>query len=56
MDGGNEQRVTIKFCFKAGLSATETLVLVQEACGNEALNQSNVFRRYSRFWDGRELV
>jgi len=27
MDGGNEQRVAIKFCFKAGLSATETLVL-----------------------------
>jgi len=26
MDGGNEQRVVIKFCFKAGLSATETLV------------------------------
>jgi len=25
MDGGNEQRVTIKFCFKAGLSATETI-------------------------------
>jgi len=28
MDGGNEQRVAIKFCFEAGLSATETLVLV----------------------------
>jgi hypothetical protein len=37
MDGGNEQRVAIKFCFKAGLSATETLVLVQKAYGNEAL-------------------
>jgi len=23
MDGGNEQRVAIKFCFKAGLSATK---------------------------------
>ena len=31
MDDGNEQRVAIKFCFKAGLSATETLVLVQKA-------------------------
>jgi len=41
MDGGNEQRVAIKFCFKAGLSATETLVLVQKACGNEAVNRSN---------------
>ena len=42
MDGGNEQRVAIKFCFKAGLTATETLVLVQKAYGNEALNRTNV--------------
>jgi hypothetical protein len=56
MDGGNEQRVAIKFCFKAGLSATETLVFVQKAYGDEALNRSNVFRWYSRFRDGRELV
>jgi len=49
-------RVTIKFCFKASLSATETLVLVQKAYGNEALNRSNVFRWCSRFQDGRELV
>jgi hypothetical protein len=56
MDGGNEQRVAMKFCFKAGLSATETLILVQKAYGNEALYRSNVFRWYSRFRDGRELV
>jgi hypothetical protein len=56
MDGGNEQRVAIKFCFEAGLSATETLVLVQKAYGNEALNRSKVFRGYSRFQDGRMLV
>jgi hypothetical protein len=56
MDGGNEQRVAIKFCIKAGLSLTETLVLVQKAYGNESLNGSNVYRRYSRFRDGRELI
>jgi hypothetical protein len=56
MDGGNEQRVAIKLCFKVGLSATETLVLVQKTYGNEALNRSNVFGWYSRFRDGRELV
>jgi hypothetical protein len=56
MDGGNEQRVAIKFCLKARLSATETLVLVQKANGNEALKRSNVLRWYSRFRDGRELV
>jgi histone-lysine N-methyltransferase SETMAR len=49
-------RVAIKFCFKSGLSATETLILVQKADGNEAVNRSNVFRWYSRFRDGRELV
>ena len=42
MDGGNEHKVAIKFCFKAGLSATETLVLVQKGYGNEAVNRSNV--------------
>jgi hypothetical protein len=35
MDGGYEQRVAIKFCFKAGLSATQTTVLVQKADGNQ---------------------
>jgi hypothetical protein len=38
MDGGNEQRFAIKFCCKAGLSVTETLVLVQKAYGNEAVD------------------
>jgi hypothetical protein len=56
MDGGNEQRVTIQFLFKAGLSATETLVLVQKAYGNEAVNRSNSIRWYSRFRDGRQVV
>jgi len=56
MDGGNEQRVVIKFCFKASLSATETLVLVQKAYGNGALNWSNVIRWNSQFWGGRGPV
>jgi hypothetical protein len=57
MGGGNEQRVAINVClFEAGLSATETLVLVQKAYGNEAVNRSNVFSWYSRFRDGRVLV
>jgi hypothetical protein len=49
-------RDAITFCFKAGLSATETLVLVKKAHGNEDLNRSNAFGWYSRFRDGRELV
>ena len=49
-------RVVIKFCFKAGLTATETPLLLQKAYGNEALNRSNVFRWYSRFLVGKEQV
>jgi hypothetical protein len=56
MDGENEQRVAIKFCFKVGLFATETLMLVQKAYGNEALNRSNFFRWCSQFRDEWELV
>jgi hypothetical protein len=33
MDDGNEQRVSIKVSFKAGLYATETLILVQRLMG-----------------------
>ena len=56
MDGGNEQRVATKVCFKSGLSVTEALVLVQKAYGNEAVNRSNAFKWYSGFREGRELV
>jgi hypothetical protein len=56
MDGRNEQRVAIKFCFEASLSVTETLVFMQKAYGNEAVNRSNAFRWYSQFQDRRELV
>jgi len=54
--GWQKWTVAIKFCFKAGLSATETLVLVQKAYGNKALDRSKVFRWYSRFWERWELV
>jgi len=56
MDCGNEQRGAIKFCFKAGLYATETRVLVQKAYRNEVLNRSNVCRQYSRFREGKVLM
>jgi len=55
MDGGNEQRVAIKFCFKAGLSVTETKGKAK-GLWEMAVNKSNVFRWYSRFRDGKELV
>jgi hypothetical protein len=49
MDGGNERRVAIIFCFKASQSTTETLALVQKAFGNEALNRSKVLGRVLDF-------
>jgi hypothetical protein len=56
MDGGYEQIDAIKFCFQVGLSAIETLVLVQKVYGHEALDRPNVFRCYSWFRNGRDLV
>jgi hypothetical protein len=50
------KRVAKKFCFKADLSVTGTLVLVQKAYGIEAMNRSNVFSWYYLFQDGRGLV
>jgi hypothetical protein len=54
MDLSMEQRLAIKFCFKDGKSATETLQMVNAAYGDQALSCSNVFRWYGRFHDGRE--
>jgi hypothetical protein len=51
MDGGNEKGVAIELYFKAGLSATETLVLMQMYYGNTTLNCSEFFMFYSRFRD-----
>ena len=51
-----EQRLAIKFCFKAGKSAMDTLQMVNAAYGDQALTLSNVFRWYGRFRDGREDI
>jgi len=49
-----EQRLAIKFWFRAGKSVTETLQMVNAAYGDQALSRSNVFRWYGRSHDGRE--
>ena len=43
-----EQRLAIKFCFKAGKSATEILQMINAAYGDQAQYRSNVFRWYGR--------
>jgi hypothetical protein len=54
MDLSMEQRLAIKFYFKAGKSATETLLMVNAAYVDQALIRSNVFRWYGRFRYGEE--
>ena len=56
MDLSVEQRLAIKFCFKAGKSGTEALQMVNAAYGDQALSRSNVFRWYGRFRGGREDI
>jgi transposase len=54
MDLSMEQRLAIKYSFKAGKSETETLQMVNAAYGDQALSRSNVFPWYGRFRDGRQ--
>ena len=51
-----EHRLAIKFCFKVGKSATETLQMGNAAYGDQTLSRSKVFRWYGRFRDGREYT
>ena len=56
MDLSMEQWLAIKFCFKAGKSATETLQMINAAYGDEALSCSNVFQWYGWFHEGQEDI
>jgi len=51
-----EQRVAIKFCFKASKSAVETIELINKVYGSSAMSHAIVYRWYARFQDGREDV
>ena len=54
LDGGTEQRVAVRFCFKAAQSAAEEFVLAKKDYGYEAVKRSKVFRWHSRFRDDNE--
>jgi hypothetical protein len=57
MDGGNERRFAIYFCFKASLSTMETLVVVQSLMGMRLwTDQTFLGGILHQFRDGRELV
>ena len=56
MDEKDEQRVAIKFCCKADMSATDTLKMIQKAYGNVLLSRTTVFEWHERFRESRESV
>jgi hypothetical protein len=51
-----EQRINIKFCAKFGKSASETLQMLTEAYGADAMKKSSVFEWHERFKEGQEAV
>jgi transposase len=51
-----EQRINITFCAKLNKSASETLQMLTEAYGADAMKTSSVFEWHKRFKEGREDV
>ena len=52
----NEQKICIKCCFKLKKPAVETLRMIKEAFGDQALSQARTFVWFKRFKNGRESV
>ena len=55
---GAHRRTTlrVKFCIKLGKSASETLELINQAYGDDALSRTRVFEWHKMFKEGQELV
>ena len=51
-----EQRYAIKFCVKLGKSGSETVEMLKKAFGDEVLSQSQVYKWYQAFKNGRQSV
>jgi hypothetical protein len=49
-----EQRINIKFCAKLGKSASETVQMLTEAYGADAMKKASVFEWHKRFKECRE--
>ena len=56
MDVKEKQRVAIKFCFKADISASKTVELIRKAYGDAAVSRTAIFEWHKRFREGRESV
>jgi hypothetical protein len=50
------QRINIKFCAKLDKSASETVQMLTEAYGADAMKTSSVSEWHKRFKEGREDV
>ena len=51
-----EQRANIKFCFKLGKTAAETVELVRQVYGDNCLSCAQIFRWYAQFKSGVETI
>ena len=53
---GMEQTANIKFCFKLGKTAAETVELMRQVYGDNCLSRAQIFRWYARFKSGVETI
>ena len=53
-NSGMEQRTNIKFCFKLGKTAAETVEMMRQVYGDNCLSRAQIFRWYARFKSGVE--
>ena len=51
-----EQRANIKFCFKLGKTAAETVELIRKVYRDNCLSHAQIFRWYARFKSGVEMI
>jgi len=51
-----EQRTNIKFCFKLGKTAAETVEMMRQVYGDNCLSHAQIFRWYARFKSGVETT
>ena len=54
--GHEEERYTIKFCFKLRKNATEMYGMLQTDFGPFCMSRASIFEWHKRFKEGREYV
>ena len=51
-----EQRVCLKFCVSNGITATESLKMLQKCLGESTLSRTQVFESHKAFSEGHEVI